>query len=62
MNSYYNGVRDGIRKYAWWKDGVQYVGCGVYTLQDALTEVNEIERKTISSNILKLETSLKERS
>ena len=26
----------GIRRYAWWKDGVQYVGCGIYTLADAL--------------------------
>ena len=26
----------GIRRYAWWQDGVQYVGSGVYTLEDAL--------------------------
>lgn len=33
------GVEEGIRRYAWWKDGVQYVGtCGT-TLKDALKAV-----------------------
>ena len=26
----------GIRRYAWWKDGTQYVGSGIYTLKEAL--------------------------
>ena len=26
----------GITRYAWWRDSVQYVGSGVYTLHDAL--------------------------
>lgn len=31
------GYREGVTAYAWWKDGVQYVGtCGA-TLADALT-------------------------
>lgn len=31
-----NGLKAGLEAYAWWKDGVQYVGtCGV-TLEDAL--------------------------
>jgi len=34
----FKGYLDGIRQYAWWKDGVQYVGtCGT-TLQEALKE------------------------
>ena len=35
------GLIDGIRRYAWWKDGVQYVGtCGT-TLEKALAEVEK---------------------
>lgn len=33
------GLREGIRRYAWWKDGVQYVGtCGT-TLKKALDDI-----------------------
>ena len=33
------GVAEGLRKYAWWKDGIEYVGtCGA-TLQAALAEL-----------------------
>jgi hypothetical protein len=32
------GIEDALRKYAWWKNGVQYVGsCGT-TLEEALAE------------------------
>jgi hypothetical protein len=35
-DAYLRGFLDGIREYAWWKDGVQYVGsCGT-TLKDAI--------------------------
>ena len=35
---YRQGYEDGLRAYAWWKDGVQYVGsCGT-TLKQALKE------------------------
>ena len=30
------GQRDATRRWAWWKDGVQYVGCGNYTLGNAM--------------------------
>ena len=33
------GTIEGIRQYAWWKDGVQYVGCGIYTLHEAIHRV-----------------------
>ena len=40
---YWNGVRDGIRRFAWWKDGAQQVGtCGT-TLKKALEEIDKIE-------------------
>jgi len=39
VNARIEGMKDGIRLYAWWKDGVQYVGtCGT-TLKDALKEI-----------------------
>lgn len=35
------GIREGLRLYAWWKDGVQYVGtCGM-TLEKALEKYPE---------------------
>lgn len=37
--SFKAGLKEGIRMFAWWKDGVQYVDtCGT-TLKDALDEV-----------------------
>ena len=38
IQSYYVGMREGIRAYAWWKDGVQYVGTCGKTLQDAIAD------------------------
>jgi len=32
------GYIEALCDYAWWKDGVQYVGCGVRTLQQAIDE------------------------
>ena len=34
-----DGMKDGIRRFAWWKDGVQYVGTTGKTLADALSEI-----------------------
>lgn len=42
--AYYEGLRDGVRRYAWWKDGTQYVGGGVYTLADAIAGIDRAER------------------
>jgi len=44
--SYFDGVRAALRLYAWWKDGVQYVGCGNRTLKQALEDVDKQESKT----------------
>lgn len=52
--SYYQGVRDALRMYAWWRDGEQFVGtqddkkfvgCGVRTLREALEEVDKWEHR-----------------
>lgn len=54
IQAYYDGIKDGISKYAWWKNGIQYVGTTGKTLKEAYTEVNtelELElRKVIDSN------------
>jgi len=46
--TYWDGYKTGIRLYAWWKDGVQYVGCGARTLKEALSD---IDRKLIEENL-----------
>ena len=43
--AYRQGLREGMTRFAWWRDGVQYVGtCGT-TLKEAL---EEIENETIN--------------
>ncbi len=38
---YIRGLKAGVRLYAWWKDGLQYVGtCGT-TLKHALEEIDK---------------------
>jgi len=44
MKTYFSGIREGIRMYAWWKDGVQYVGTTGTTLKEALVEVDQAEK------------------
>ena len=36
---YKQGLLDGVRRFAWWKDGTQYVGCGVENLSEAYIEI-----------------------
>ena len=36
--AYSRGYEEGVRAYAWWKDGVQYVGTCGKTLEQALKE------------------------
>ena len=38
---YYEGVVDGLTKYAWWKDGIQYVGTCGKTLKSAIEDVEQ---------------------
>lgn len=39
--SFKAGVRHGIRMYAWWQDGVQFVGTTGRKLKDALLEYED---------------------
>ena len=45
--AYYEGLRDGIHRYAHWRDGVQYVGTTGRTLQEALHSVNQAEAELL---------------
>ena len=39
--SYIEGIKEGITRYAWWKDGEQYVGTTGKTLKEALKELDQ---------------------
>ncbi len=42
-SDYIRGLKAGVRLYAWWKEGLQYVGtCGT-TLKHALEEIDKEE-------------------
>lgn len=41
LQAYRAGMKKGIWLYAWWKDGVQYVGTSGRTLKQALEEVDK---------------------
>lgn len=44
---FYNGMREGIREYAHWRDGEQYVGtCGT-TLAQALKRIDQEEQTAL---------------
>ena len=38
--AYYQGMKEGLWRYAWYKDGVQYVGSGMQTLKEATAKVD----------------------
>jgi hypothetical protein len=40
LHAYYDGVADGVRCYAWMRDGTSYVGTTGTTLAMALEDVN----------------------
>lgn len=45
--AYYNGIREGIEQYAYWRDGVQYVGTTGTTLKEALKRIDSEERRAL---------------
>jgi hypothetical protein len=42
--SFYDGMREGVALYAYWKDGVQYVGTTGKTLKKALEDIASEEQ------------------
>jgi hypothetical protein len=47
IHTYYDGVKEGLWKYAWWKNGVQYVGNMGTTLKEAIAKVDEEKKKAL---------------
>lgn len=41
--AYYKGLREGIEKFAWWKDGTQYVGTTGSKLKSVLQDIDSFE-------------------
>lgn len=46
INAYYDGAAAGLRLYATWSDGRQYVGVG-RRLSDALQDIEELRQRAI---------------
>jgi glycerol-3-phosphate dehydrogenase len=44
--AYFQGLKDGITRFAWWKDGTQYVGTTGKTLTEALDEIDAEEKES----------------
>lgn len=49
VKEYYQGVVDGVCRFAHWKDGVQYVGTCGKTLKEALEEIKAERKREIAS-------------
>ena len=41
--AYYRGLRDGVERFAWWKDGTQYVGTTGARLKDVMHDIDNFE-------------------
>lgn len=49
INAYFDGMLEGMWRYAWYKDGVQYVGSGINTYKEATAKA-EAERERALQN------------
>lgn len=54
--AYYQGLREGVERFAWWRDGVQYVGTTGRTLKEALDAINQQEKELLAKYSSLLET------
>jgi len=41
--AYYQGIREGVERYAHWRDGTQYVGTTGRTLSEAIAAIDQEE-------------------
>lgn len=46
--AFYQGMREAVRNYAWWRDGVQYVGSVGTTLKQALDDIDQMESEILT--------------
>jgi len=58
MKTYFDGLKEATRRFAWWKDGVQYVGTTGTTLENALVVVAIAERNFYQEQTKLLEERL----
>ena len=49
FNCYYDGLEAGVERFAWWKDGVQYVGTTGKTLDQAYKEIEEDRQRALKN-------------
>ena len=49
FNCYYDGLEAGVERFAWWKDGVQYVGTTGKTLEQAYKEIEEDRQRALKN-------------
>ena len=56
IKAFYEGARKTLYDYAWWKDGIEYDGCGIRTLKQILEEINEREQNELkqSSSLIRM--------
>jgi hypothetical protein len=54
--AYYQGLREGVERFAWWRDGVQYVGTTGRTLKEALDAIDQQEKELFAKYSSLLET------
>ena len=43
--AYKEGVKSGIRRFAWWRDGVEYVGTSGTTLKKAIEDIEQEDKR-----------------
>jgi hypothetical protein len=41
--AYYKGLREGVERFAWWRDGTQYVGTTGSKLKSVLQDIDSFE-------------------
>ena len=47
---YWQGLREGVERYAWWKDGKQHCGSCGDTLKEAYAKIDKLEAKVMTKN------------
>ena len=48
--AYIDGLKEGLTRFAWSKEGVQYVGTSGTTLQEALAQVDDLQKTLAQIN------------
>lgn len=49
--SFWHGLKAGIRAFAWWKNGVQYVGTTGLTLREVFEEIEQFEYESAKKRV-----------